>query len=128
MRRIEVKGPPLSRQLIRDLAESSEGLGESSSSALAVPPPECNLAQGKVDPPDSLHRAGLVGTSQDQGEIVPTLPIIDDSIYHDLADSDSGSQLNSERLSRRSDSKNSHNRFIGISLCSQELKFDLDPR
>jgi len=128
MRRIEVKGPPLSRQLIRDLAESSEGLGESSSRALPVPPPKSNFTESKVDPPDSLHRAGLVGTSEDQGEIVPTLPIIDDSIYHDLADSDAGGQLDGQRVSSRSDFKNSTNCTIGIPFRSQELEFDLDPR
>lgn len=128
MRRIEVKGPPLSRQLVRDLAESSEGLCESGSSPFAIPTSKGNLTEGKIDPPDSLHRAGLVSSSENRGEIVPALPIVDDSIYHDLTDSDSSYQADSERVRGRSDSKNSSNRTTGISFCSQELEFDLDPR
>ena len=128
MRRTEVKGPPLSRQLVRDLAESSEGLRESGRSTFAIPTSKSNLTKGKIDPPDSLHRAGLVSSSENGGEVVPTLPIIDDSIYHDLTDSDSSHQSDSERVRGRSDSKNSSNRTTGIPFCSQELEFDLDPR
>ena len=128
MRRIEVERPPLSRQLVRDLAESSEGLSESGSSALAIPSSKGYLTQGEVSPPDGLHGAGLVGSSENRGEIVPTLPIIDDSIYHDLADSDSSCQSVSDRIRSGSDFKNSTNRLMGMTLRSQELEFDLDPR
>ena len=128
MRRPEIKNPPLGRQFVRDLAESSEGLSESSSGHFPIASTGSDLAESKVDPPDRLHSAGLVSTPQDGGEIVPTLPIIDDSIYHDLADGDTSVQLDSQGLGRANNRKNVRDGSVGISASSKKIEFDLDPR
>ena len=128
MRRPEIKNPALGRQLVSNLTESSEGLSETSGSAFAIASSGCDLAKSEVDPPNSFHRAGLVGAPEDQREIVPTLPIIDDSIYHDLADSESGSQLDRQSGAAGGNSKNSSYRALRMFASSQKLQFDLDPR
>ena len=60
MRRPKIKRPPLGRQLLSNLAESSEGLSETSGGPLSITSASSNLGKSEVDPPNGLHRASLV--------------------------------------------------------------------
>ena len=128
MGRLKVEDTPLSRQLICDLAETSQGLSEPGSGSFAVLSTGSDLAKGEIDSPNGLHGSRLVRLPEDGSEVIPTLPIIDDSIYHDLSEGDGRGEMDGQRARLPTNSQDGIDRRLRILAGPKKLEFDLDPR